>query len=100
MQNSVSAFCLLNSAFHMNDCHCHFFSTQFFTTLANHRGKSDTSSQLCRELEWDDPGPPEERAARWGREVDTGGVSRAALIASVPGDEASVAAAVASHKNR
>jgi len=84
----------------MNDTHCHFFSTQFFTTLAKHRGKGDTPSQLCRELEWDDPGTPEELAARWVRELDAAGVSRAALIASVPGDEASVAAAVASHKNR
>lgn len=84
----------------MNDAHCHFFSTQFFTTLAKQRGKGDTSSQLCRELEWDDPGTAQELAARWVRELDAAGVARAALIASVPGDETSVAAAVASHKNR
>ena len=84
----------------MNDSHCHFFSSQFFTTLAKQRGNGDTSSQLCRELEWDDPGTAQELAARWVRELDTAGVARAALIASVPGDETSVAAAVASHKNR
>jgi predicted TIM-barrel fold metal-dependent hydrolase len=84
----------------MNDVHCHFFSTQFFTTLAKQRGKGDTSSQLCRELEWDDPGTAQELAARWVRELDAAGVARAALIASVPGDETSVAAAVASQKNR
>jgi predicted TIM-barrel fold metal-dependent hydrolase len=84
----------------MNDSHCHFFSSQFFATLATQRGKGDTSSQLCRELEWDDPGTAQELAARWVRELDAAGVARAALIASVPGDETSVAAAVASHKNR
>jgi predicted TIM-barrel fold metal-dependent hydrolase len=98
MQNSLSAFCILH--FSMNDCHCHFFSTQFFTTLATQRGKGDTSAQLCRELEWDDPGTAWELASRWVRELDTAGVSRAALIASVPGDETSVAAAVANQKNR
>jgi len=85
---------------HMNDCHCHFFSTQCFATLAKQRGNGDTSSQICRELEWDDPGTAQELAARWVRELDAAGVARAALIASVPGDETSVAAAVASHKNR
>jgi uncharacterized protein len=84
----------------MNDSHCHFFSSQFFAALAKQRGKGDTSLQLCRELEWDDPGTAEELAARWVRELDAAGVARAALIASVPGDETSVAAAVASHKNR
>jgi uncharacterized protein len=84
----------------MNDCHCHFLSTQFFSTLAKQRGTGDTSSQICRELEWDDPGTAQELAARWVRELDAAGIARAALIASVPGDETSVAAAVASHKNR
>jgi hypothetical protein len=84
----------------MNDTHCHFFSTQFFTTLAKQRGKDDTPAQLCRELEWDDPGTAWELAERWVRELDTAGISRAALIASVPGDETSVAAAIAKHKNR
>ena len=84
----------------MNDCHCHFFSSQFFTALAKQRGKGDTSSQLCRELEWDDPGTAQELAARWVRELDAVGVARAALIASVPGDETSVAAAVANHQKR
>jgi uncharacterized protein len=84
----------------MNDTHCHFFSTQFFATLAKQRGKGDTPSQLCHELEWDDPGTAQELAARWVRELDSAGVARAALIASVPGDETSVAAAVKSHPGR
>jgi predicted TIM-barrel fold metal-dependent hydrolase len=83
-----------------NDCHCHFFSNQFFSTLAGQRGRGDTVEQLCRELQWDDPGTPDALAERWIREMDTHGVERAALIASVPGDEASVAAAVARHPDR
>ncbi len=56
--------------------------------------------QLCAELQWDDPGTPEALADRWVRELDANDVTRAALIASVPGDEASVAAAIASHPTR
>jgi predicted TIM-barrel fold metal-dependent hydrolase len=84
----------------LNDSHCHFFSTQFFTTLARQRGRSDTAAQLCQELQWDDPGTPEALAQRWVAALDAAGLSRAALIASVPGDEASVAAAVAAHPTR
>jgi uncharacterized protein len=79
----------------MNDSHCHFFSTQFFSTLSRQRGRGEAADQLCRELQWDDPGSPEALAARWTRELDAHGVTRTALIASVPGDEESVAAAVA-----
>jgi len=92
--------CIPDAELHMNDCHCHFFSTQFFATLAKQRGKGDTPSQLCHQLEWDDPGTAQELAARWVRELDSAGVARAALIASVPGDETSVAAAVKSHPGR
>ena len=84
----------------LNDCHCHFFSNQFFSTLSRQRGRGDTVEQLCRELQWDDPGTPDALAERWIREMDTHGIGRAALIASVPGDEASVAAAVARHPDR
>ena len=81
----------------LNDSHCHFFSSQFFTTLSRQRGRGDTAGALCQELQWDDPGTPETLADRWVQELDAHGVARSALIASVPGDEASVAAAVARH---
>ena len=84
----------------LNDCHCHFFSNQFFSTLSRQRGRGDTVEQLCRELQWDDPGTPDALTERWIHEMDTHGIGRAALIASVPGDEASVAAAVARHPDR
>src|SRR4030095_10303848 len=84
----------------MNDSHCHFFSTQFFTTLAWQRGRGETAPKLCQELQWDDPGTPDALAQLCVAALDAAGVSRAALIASVPGDEASVATAVAAHPTR
>ena len=84
----------------LNDSHCHFFSSQFFSTLSRQRGRNDTVEALCRELQWDDPGTPDALADRWVQELDAHGVARSALIASVPGDEASVAAAVSRHPRR
>jgi len=84
----------------LNDTHCHFFSTAFFSTLSRQRGRGDSVPQLCGELQWDDPGTPEALADRWVRELDANSVGRTALIASVPGDEASVAAAIANHPTR
>src|SRR5262245_2201324 len=82
-----------------NDAHCHFFSTTFFSALTRQRGRGDGVPQLCSELQWDDPGTPEALADRWVRELDANDVTRAALIASVPGDEASVAS-IARHPTR
>jgi uncharacterized protein len=84
----------------LNDAHCHFFSTSFFAALARQRGRGESAAQLCHELHWDDPGTPEELAQRWIGTLDAARVTRAALIASVPGDEGSVAAAVATHPAR
>ena len=84
----------------INDAHCHFFSSRFFTALSSQRGKSQSVDDLCHELGWQPPTSPEDLAGRWVKELDTMGVSRAALIASVPGDEESVATAVRSHPTR
>jgi predicted TIM-barrel fold metal-dependent hydrolase len=84
----------------MNDSHCHFFSTQFLATLSKQRGGSDSVADLCRELQWDDPDSPNALAERWIRELDRHRVDRAALIASVPGDEESVATAIARYPDR
>jgi uncharacterized protein len=84
----------------LNDSHCHFFSGQFFATLSRQRGRNDTVEALCLELQWDDPGSPNALADRWVQELDANGVGRSALIASVPGDEASVATAVSRHPKR
>jgi hypothetical protein len=72
------------------DVHCHFFSSRFLELLTGGRPASEVSHQLG----WDDPGTAEDLADRWVAELDRAGVARAALIASIPGDEASVATAV------
>jgi predicted TIM-barrel fold metal-dependent hydrolase len=83
-----------------NDVHCHFLSTGFLEAIARQRGLNDTPADLCAELQWEDPGTAWSLADRWVQEMDANGVLRAALIASVPGDETSVAAAVARHPQR
>lgn len=84
----------------LNDSHCHFFSDGFFAALARQRGRGESGVDLTGELGWEWPGPAEALADRWVRELNAHGVARAALIASVPGDEGSVAAAVARHPSR
>jgi len=86
----------------VNDAHCHFFSPRFFAALAQQRGRTppESPADICRELQWEDPGSPGALADRWVAELDRHGVARAALIASVPGDEESVAAAVTRHATR
>jgi predicted TIM-barrel fold metal-dependent hydrolase len=81
------------------DAHVHFFSHGFLSSIAAQ--KNDTPEAAARLLKWDAPPPdPETLAATWTLELDRYGVSRAALIASVPGDEASVAAAVTRFPDR
>jgi predicted TIM-barrel fold metal-dependent hydrolase len=86
----------------VNDSHCHFFSSRFFETLARQAGEpaEGAPDRLTARLGWDAPGPADALAARWRDELDRGGVRRAVLIASVPGDEASVAAAVRRYPDR
>jgi uncharacterized protein len=76
----------------INDAHCHFFSTPFFAPLGG-------DGAIAR-LGWDPPGSADALADRWAAELDRHQIGRAALIASVPGDAASVAAAVARHRDR
>src|SRR4029453_13830769 len=68
----------------LNDVHCHFFSTPFFAALG---GDAAISA-----LAWDPPGTADALADRWVAELDRAGVSRAALIARIPGDTPSVGA--------
>jgi predicted TIM-barrel fold metal-dependent hydrolase len=86
----------------VNDAHIHFFSEQFFETLGRQRapGSQSSAAEIVSTLGWDAPGSPENLAERWIRELDRNGVDRASLIASVPGDEDSVARAVARHPAR
>ena len=88
---------------HLCDVHCHFFSARFLeilTTDVPGLPTSDRAAAVAARLGWDPPGTPETLADRWATELDRHGVSRCALIASIPGDEASVAVAVARHPSR
>ena len=86
----------------LNDAHCHFFSSQFFRTLGRKVAdlKGDAAIELPSRLGWIAPGTDDQLADQWVAALDQHGVTRAVLIASVPGDEASVSAAVARHPQR
>jgi uncharacterized protein len=87
----------------LNDAHCHFFSTRFFAALGKGLTSHDPEAPERLALErlgWDAPGTPEQLSDRWVTEFDSHRVARAALIASVPGDAGSVAAAVRRHPDR
>jgi predicted TIM-barrel fold metal-dependent hydrolase len=83
------------------DAHCHFFSAGFFRMLGREaHSELDGAEALPATLGWDPPGDDQALADRWNAELDHHGVGRAMLIASVPDDEGSVAAAVARHPQR
>jgi predicted TIM-barrel fold metal-dependent hydrolase len=87
----------------MNDAHCHFFSTPFFAALGGQMkgaGATAPDQAAIARLGWEPPGSAVDLADRWIRELDRAGVSRAVMIASVPGDGPSVAAAVGRHPQR
>ena len=86
-----------------HDSHCHFFSTRFFEALGREKygaARGVTADAVAQELGWEAPGESLALAGRWVTELTRAGVSRAALIASIPGDEDSVAVAVAAHPDR
>jgi len=88
----------------VHDAHCHFFSQRFFEALAaqdpQRRFDAAPVEAICSTLGWEAPGDAAGLAAQWVAELDRQQVGRAALIASVPGDEESVAAAVAHAPDR
>lgn len=77
------------------DAHIHFFSDRFLKLLAG-QARIDPQTELPGRLtSWELPPPePEALADLWIDELDRCQVDHAALIASIPGDESSVAAAV------
>jgi uncharacterized protein len=82
------------------DAHVHFFSHGFFSALASQRPGLEVDG-LGATLGWTMPAvDPKELASTWVHELDRHRVERAALIASIPGDEASVASAVHWHPDR
>jgi uncharacterized protein len=84
----------------INDAHVHFFSHRFYSGLASHK-KLEDAEALGPLLQWEiPPADPALLAQRWVAELDRHGVSRACVIASAHGDEASTAAAVAAYPKR
>lgn len=82
------------------DSHIHFFSHTFFSQLAKQK-PGLTLEGIGAASGWQMPPPePEALAHQWVDELDKQGVERAALIASLPGDEHSVEAAVAAFPKR
>ena len=87
----------------ISDAHCHFFSARFLELLTQAMPDppaGDRAAAVSTRLGWDAPGTPDQLADRWVTELDRHGVARAALIASIPGDEDSVRQAVARHPAR
>src|SRR5689334_16118046 len=80
------------------DAHVHFFSPNFFLSLASQCQK--TPDAIEKILGWQFPLQPEDLADTWVRELDRHGVARAALIGSIPADEHSVTAAIKRHPRR
>lgn len=83
------------------DAHVHFFSHRFYSMLAAQKGGGATAESVCEELGW--PAPPEDPAklaAWWVKDLDRHQISRACLLASLPGDEESVMAAVRAYPER
>jgi len=81
----------------LNDVHCHFFSSGFLELLTRtvpDLPESGRAAAVAARLGWVDPASPDALARTWVAELDRHGVARAALISSIPGDEASVAEAV------
>ena len=81
----------------VRDAHVHFFSHEFYRLLTGGRDVGETAAQLGWEAPEADPGA---LADRWVAELDRHGVDSAAVIASLPGDEDSVIAAVRRHPER
>jgi len=82
----------------VSDAHVHFFSPGFFSAQAAQCGRS--LDEIGSVLGWRIRNSPEELAEDWKSELDAHGVARAALIASVPGDEDSVASAITRYPER
>jgi len=81
----------------VSDAHVHFFSRPFFQALSG----GAPPEEIGVKLGWDIPGPDAtELASRWVEELDRHGAHRSVMIASFPGDEASVADAVRAYPKR
>jgi predicted TIM-barrel fold metal-dependent hydrolase len=81
----------------VRDAHVHFFSHRFYSLIAGQKPGLSIENLPEHLAGWDIPSSedPTELAQRWVAELDHHGLVSAALIASLPADVSSVAAAVA-----
>lgn len=89
----------------IGDAHCHFFSRKLFETLIGQSpalsNEPDPIARVAELTGWTmPPVDPAELGGVWANELDKFDVQSAMLIASVPGDEDSVAAAVSAFPER
>ncbi|MCG3161485.1 MAG: hypothetical protein JMDDDDMK_02668 [Acidobacteria bacterium] len=87
------------------DAHTHFFSRKFFETLIKQSSQlgaeANEMERVAEMTGWMMPPPdPAELAAIWKAEFDRHEISGALMMASAPGDEESIAAAVAAFPDR
>ncbi|MFQ5802574.1 MAG: amidohydrolase family protein [Candidatus Methylomirabilales bacterium] len=87
------------------DAHAHFFSHRFFATLAAELPEAPSEGELYPTLRKRIPcefpeADPVHLGKQWVAEMNRHGISRMVLIASVPGDEESVAAAAHAYPDR
>src|SRR4051794_25659536 len=82
----------------VNDAHVHFFSHSFFESLV---AQAHDLPGVQSKLGWRvPPVDPTRLAEVWTTELNRHGVSRAAITASIPGDDASVLSAQSAYPNR
>jgi predicted TIM-barrel fold metal-dependent hydrolase len=86
----------------VHDAHCHFLSARFYEALGREKYGQDgvSADRVASELGWEPPKTADALTKRWIAELNRHRVTRAGLIASIPGDEESVAAAVKQHPER
>lgn len=87
------------------DAHTHFFSRKFFETLIKQSpqlgAEANAIERVAEMTGWMMPPPdPAELAATWKAEFNRHEISGALMMASAPGDEESIAAAVAAFPDR
>jgi predicted TIM-barrel fold metal-dependent hydrolase len=88
----------------IRDAHAHFFGRSFFQTLGKQMdapAEEQSPEAITAKLGWElPPADNTELASRWVQELDKHGVEQIALMASLPGDEASVADAMRAYPDR
>lgn len=84
------------------DAHVHFLSHVFMAKLGAMAGFDHTpASEVCAKLNWElPPADPANLGRKWVAELDRHGVDRSVLFHTLPGDVASVAAAVRAFPDR